>query len=112
MMTGAAGCGAGVGKPPREETAGEGVERLRVRYGDLIFAEDALSEGTTIRRTGGRPSGSRAGDFLRGLMKVCCSIWTDSWKTERVVRQPAEDQRSERADLQAGSSGIVMTCRS
>jgi hypothetical protein len=32
--------GAGVGKPPREETAGDGVERFGVRYGDLIAADD------------------------------------------------------------------------
>jgi hypothetical protein len=32
--------GAGVGKPPREETAGDEVERFRVRYGDLIAADD------------------------------------------------------------------------
>ena len=32
--------GAGVGKPPREETAGDGVERFRVRYGDLIAGDD------------------------------------------------------------------------
>jgi hypothetical protein len=32
--------GAGVGKPPREETAGDGVEQFRVRYGDLIAADE------------------------------------------------------------------------
>ena len=42
---------AGVGKPPREETAGAGVERFGARYGDLIAAKDvgrrsgALVEG-------------------------------------------------------------------
>ena len=40
MTDGAAGSGAGVGKPPKEETAGDGVERFGVRYGDLIAADD------------------------------------------------------------------------
>jgi hypothetical protein len=34
--------GAGVGKPPREETAGRDRERFVTRYGDLIAADDAL----------------------------------------------------------------------
>ena len=38
---GAAGSGAGVGKPPREETAGDGAKRFRVHYGDLIAAAEA-----------------------------------------------------------------------
>jgi hypothetical protein len=40
MMTAPPTLGAGVGKSPREETAGDGVERFRVRYGDLIAADD------------------------------------------------------------------------
>jgi len=83
---------------------------LRVRYGGLIVADAALSEGTRIRRPGGRPSGSRARGFLGGLMKISCSIWMDGWITERVLRQPAENQQGERADLRVRD--VVMRCRS
>jgi len=38
---GAIDSGAGVGKPPREETAGDGVELFGARYGDLVAADDA-----------------------------------------------------------------------
>ena len=33
---------AGVRKPPREETAGEGLERYRLRYGDLSAAGEVV----------------------------------------------------------------------
>jgi len=34
---------AGVRKPPREETAGEGLERYGLRYGDLSAADEAVA---------------------------------------------------------------------
>jgi hypothetical protein len=37
---GAAQLGAGVGKTPREETAGEGLKRRDLHYGDLSAATD------------------------------------------------------------------------
>jgi hypothetical protein len=40
-----AAAAAGVGKPPREETAGEGLERFGLRYGDLSAAADTGDRG-------------------------------------------------------------------
>jgi hypothetical protein len=37
---GATDCGAGVGKPPREETAGEMRGWCGTRYGDFLAADD------------------------------------------------------------------------
>ena len=39
---GATHSGAGVRKPPREETAGRDTRRFVTRYGDLIAADDAV----------------------------------------------------------------------
>ena len=33
---------AGVRKPPREETAGDGIELFGARYGDLMTADAAV----------------------------------------------------------------------
>jgi len=35
---------AGVGKPAREETAGDGVEQFGTRYGDLIAADGVAEQ--------------------------------------------------------------------
>ena len=43
---------AGVRKPPREETAGEGLERYGLGYGDLSAAVEAADRGRGGRREG------------------------------------------------------------
>src|SRR5262245_40867039 len=61
---------AGVRKPPREETAGGDARGLVRRYGDLIAADDALSEGEKIARTWRWQAVAERKVCWRGLVKV------------------------------------------
>src|SRR6202022_1884236 len=102
MMTGPRTPGAGVRKPPREETAG-GVAKLRVRgYGD--FGAGGLLPRCVDRLFGERSKGWRA--------SVGRSRWAEPAARRGAWSWPAESGRSRSAVLECRREpGLIMMCR-
>jgi hypothetical protein len=88
---------AGVRKPPKEETAGEGLERYRLRYRDLSAAGEAVAcarggrgeRRATLAVTIARKTVEVGwADFLQ-VWLVCLSLWASSIGAGRRPAQRA-----------------------
>ena len=101
--------GAGVRKPPREETAGGGRGWCGVGYGDLNAADEVCewSRGAPASRW----TVKRLLDERRVALNAvnCRTICDDGWMSERALPWPVERQRARRLDLR--DCDAVMRCR-
>ena len=106
---GAACTGAGVRKPPMEETAGGGRGCRGLGYGDLSAA-DEVSEWSR-----GVPASRWLVEGLLDERRValnsvgCRTICDANWMSGRALPWPVERQRVRRSDLRDGD--VVMRCR-
>ena len=94
---GATYSGAGVRKPPREETAGKDRRWFVTRYGDLMAADDAVREGKMIQRAGRGHCGSCARGCPRRPVKILAHFeWTLGQLLKRCGSRRRTSDASER----------------
>src|SRR5205085_6922419 len=112
MTDGAAGSGAGVGKPPREERRWGDV-KLRGRcYGDLAAADDAPERGrgdgvgcvSAMRRVSNRQPASNGDEYPVLVAAICC------FYESRKAWSRSQDRTMRRRDFITLLLGGAATC--